>query len=409
MTMVDVAGKLRSNRKVAIPGIAAATVAAVIGAVFGALWLMALSAIGPSLAIATSHPVLMLYGFVYAFVLSVASLLIPRFRNVDPSKHTTFRLVSVVALVVGALIRSFSGQGTPVSTAALLVSSAGAASIAFYALKTIGLPRGPLGAADPLLQISLTVMVLTLVLHALLELSGAAPFATPGFLNLALFGAVGSVVLAVGIKTVHFRIDLRLRRDRWWLIAPLQLTGSALSTHAVLYGERVAELLGAAAFAAALLIWVHSVDALRIVRSGAQYSRMNERDRRRYEYFVLHFVIAVLWGLSSTVFSILYSLSSLTSGILWYGLRDAAIHSFTVGFVGNMILAYAPIMLPGLLTGRTPYTGLSFWPAAYLNLGNALRTAWFLTGIGGPVVTVFASALYLSAIAHALIMMHSLR
>ncbi len=409
MKMAGVHEKLRSYRRVAVPGIAAATVAAVIGAVFGALWMMALSGAMPSLALTTSHPMLMLYGFVYAFVLSVASLLVPRFRNVDPARHAELRLLSVVAVVAGALISSFSGQGTPISTAALLFSAAGVASIALYVFRTIGLPRGPLGASDPLLQISVTVMVLTLVLHAFLEHSGAAPFATPGFLNLSLFGAVGSMVLAVGIRTVHFRIDLRLRREVWWWIAPLQAIGSALSALAVLYGERVVELLGTVVFTAALLIWVHSLDAMRIVRSGVQYSGMNERDRRRYEYFAVHFVVAVLWGLSSPVFSILYSLSSLTSGTLWYGLRDAAIHSFTVGFVGNMILAYAPIMLPGLLTGRTPYVGLSFWPAAYLNLGNVLRITWFLTGIGGPALPLLTSALYLSSITKALVMMHSLR
>jgi hypothetical protein len=407
--MADVSEKMRSNRKVAIPGIAAATIAAVIGAVFGALWLMALSGTISSLTLTTSHPMLMLYGFVYGFVLSVASLLVPRFRNADPSRHTKLRLLSVIAVVAGAIARSLSGQGTPISTAALIVSAAGAASMAFYVFKTIGLPRGPLGASDPLLQHSVAVMVLVLVLHAFLERSGAAPFTTPGFLNLSLFGAVGSMVLAVGIKTVHFRVDLRLRRGIWWWISPLQVIGSTLSVAAVLSGDRVVELLGTVFFAAALLLWVHSVDALRVVRSGVQYSRMNERDRKRYEYFAVHFVIAVLWGLSSSVFSVLYSLSSMTSGALWYGFRDAAIHSFTVGFVGNMILAYAPIMLPGLLTGKTPYIGLSFWPAAYLNLGNALRTAWFLTGIGGPAVPVLASALYLSSIAHALHMMHSLR
>ncbi len=407
--MDGVPEKLRSNRRVAVPGIAAATVAGVTGAVFGSLWMMALSATIPPFALTTSHPVLMLYGFVYAFVLSVASVLVPRFRNVDPARQAKLRLISVIAVVAGALIRSLSGQGTQISTAALLISAAGILSIALYVFKTIGLPRGPLGAADPLLQVSVAVMALTLVLHAFLEHSGAAPFATPGFLNLSLFGAVGSMVFAVGIKTVHFRIDLRLRRGVWWWIAPLQLIGSALSALAVLSGDRVIEMLGTVSFATAFFLWAHSVDALRAVRSGAQHSRMNERDRKRYEYFVAHFVIAVLWGLSSSVFSTLYSLSSLTSGILWYGLRDAAIHSFTVGFVGNMILAYAPIMLPGLLTGRTPHVGLSFWPAAYLNLGNFLRTAWFLTGIGGPALPLLASALYLSSIAHALVVMHSLR
>jgi hypothetical protein len=53
VTMADVSEKLRSNRIVAVPGIAAATVDAVIGAVFGALWLMALSGTIPSLTLTT--------------------------------------------------------------------------------------------------------------------------------------------------------------------------------------------------------------------------------------------------------------------------------------------------------------------------------------------------------------------
>ncbi|MDJ0274887.1 MAG: hypothetical protein NYU90_06800 [Aigarchaeota archaeon] len=407
--MSEVHRRLRANRTVAIPGIAAATVAAVLGAVFGALWFLSLSGVGFSVAVSTSHPILMLYGFVYAFVLSVASLLIPRFRNVDPARRVAVRLCGPVLLVASVFARSLSDPGSVTSIAALAVATVAVSAMALYTWLSIGRPSGPLGAADPLVQLSVTVMAVTLLLHALLEHSGLAPFTTPGFVNLALFGAVGSMVLGVGIKTVHFRIELKLRRRLWWWIAPLQALGSALSMAAVLLSDRFLELLGAVSFTASLFIWVISLDALRVVRSGAQYSRMNERDRKRYEYFVVHFAISTLWALSASILSVLTALSSLTSGPFWYGLRDASIHAFTIGFVGNAILAYAPIMLPGLLTGRTPYLGLTFWPAVYLNAGNVLRMVWFLTGLGGPLLPWLASALYLAAIALALLMMHSLR
>ncbi|MEM1944524.1 MAG: hypothetical protein QW756_03445 [Nitrososphaerota archaeon] len=44
------------------------------------------------------------------------------------------------------------------------------------------------------------------------------------------------------------------------------------------------------------------------------------------------------------------------------GLRDTFNHSITLGFIGNMIMTYAPILLPALINKHAPYKRLTKAP-----------------------------------------------
>lgn len=401
--------RLRSARLVLIPGVALATVSGVLGAVMGAVWLLSLSGLLPFTPSVLSHPKLMLFGFVYVFITSVAMVLAQRFRNEEHTSYLRLRISSPIAMSLGVLLSAFAEPGNMVWLLGYLAAVAGASSAAIYSVRVLGRPSGPLAAADPLISSSMILMPLTLALTMFAELDGVHVFGRPGLPLLLLLGTPAGMVMGVGIKTVHFRVNIRLRRGAWWLLTPLHVASSAAAYAAVLLRSGALELAASLGYLLASAVWMLSVDALRRVKSGEQYARMRERDRVRYLYFSALYRAASIWLLVGCVLAVLNSASLLLAHPLWFSLRDAYIHSVAVGFVGNMILAYSPILMPSLMSARMPYTGLTLYPAALLNSGNVLRIVWFIAGSPGvPLVTIVTSALYLSGIVMTLHMMHSL-
>ncbi|GBC71036.1 hypothetical protein HRbin02_00813 [Candidatus Calditenuaceae archaeon HR02] len=401
--------RLRSARLVLILGVSFATISGVLGAVLGAVWLLSLSGALPFTPSALVHPKLMIFGFVYVFIVSVAMVLVQRFKNVEPSSYLGLRVFSLIVMTVGVWFFTFAEPGTVAWLFSYLAALAGTSSAAFYSVWALGRPSGPLAAADPLISASMTLMPLSLALTIFAELESAHAFGRPGLLLILLLGAPAGMVMGVGIRTVHFRVDTKLRRRAWWLVTPLHTASSAAASAAALLHSESLELAASVGYLLASAVWVVSVDALRRVKSGEQYARMRERDRVRYLYFSALYRVASIWLLAGCLLSASSSVSLLLAHPLWYTLRDAYIHSIAIGFIGNMILAYAPILMPGLMSARIPYAGLTLYPAALLNAGNVLRVSWFLAGSPGtPLATIAISALYLGGIVMALRMMHSL-
>ncbi|GBC69746.1 hypothetical protein HRbin01_01450 [archaeon HR01] len=399
--------RLSADRRVAIPGIALATLTGLAGVFLGALWLLSISNPQLSTAYVIHHPKLVLYGFVYTFIASVASVLVPRFRDIPPEQNVRLRQVSIVLLAGGVAL---SITVYPFNLLGYLSAFSGALVLAVHTAKVLGRPKGWLAPADPLIVLSMVLMAVAIAVHGWLELSGVSPFLREGMLQLALYGAPASMIFGIGIKTVRFRINPTMRRDLWWMLTPTQLLTSSTALAAIVSGSQPLETLSSTFFLASSVLWVFSVDAFRRIPSGLWISRMDERDRARYLYFSMLYVIASAWLLAASTLGLLTPLSRLTYPTAWYYLRDSFIHSFTVGFIANMILAYSPIILPSLLSGRTPYIGLSYLPAIMLNTGNIARIAWFLSGASPEtIITAGISLLYFSSIGLTLAMMHRLR
>ncbi len=93
-----------------------------------------------------------------------------------------------------------------------------------------------------------------------------------------------------------------------------------------------------------------------------------------------------------------------------FELRDTFIHSLAVGFIGSMIMAYGPILLPQVISGRVPYTNLSMIPVYLVTIGNAWRVSGNMLQVGGisfwPMgvsgALVLAGMLYFFWMIHAL-------
>lgn len=91
-------------------------------------------------------------------------------------------------------------------------------------------------------------------------------------------------------------------------------------------------------------------------------------------YLARHTLIAYLWLFLGLLLLLLISLRGFSTT-----LYDAATHSVAVGFVGTMILAHGPIILPSMLGLRLAEEKVSLIPLAFLTLANVLR-------VGGEVL-----------------------
>ncbi|MEM0336394.1 MAG: hypothetical protein QXN23_02505 [Candidatus Caldarchaeum sp.] len=399
--------RLWASRRVAVPGIALATLAGVFGVLLGAFWLLSLSGSRMFTQLVIHHPKLVLYGFVYTFIASVAAILVPRFREFSPQRYVRMRQVSV-SLLAGGIVLSVLVY--PFNFLGFLLASLGASALTVYIVKIVGRPRGYLAPADPLIILSMISMSVTVAVHGWLELSGFNPFSREGMVQLGLYGAPASMVFGIGIKTVRFRIDTLLRRGLSWMLTPTQLLTIFSALAAAVTGNHLYETLSSVFFLASSALWIFSVNAFHRITSGVLFDRMAERDRARYLYFSMLYTIASAWLLAAAALGLLTQLIRETHPMTGYLLRDSFIHSFTVGFIANMILAYSPIILPSLITGRIPYKGLSYLPAILLNMGNIARVGWFLSGAFPSILlTTAITVLYIASIFLTLAMMHNLR
>ena len=213
------------------------------------------------------------------------------------------------------------------------------------------------------------------------------------------------MIYGVMIRTIHFRLGVVLRRKLVVFAFLLQLIAITTAIYVAISGSYPS--LPAILFLLAGVLLAVGLDAFKRITSGELYKRMNERDRVRYLYFSKVFIIAFIWLFVGLILNVLYGAGFLRL----FSFRDAFIHSITVGFIANTIMAYAPIILPPLLTGKTPYKGLNAGPAYLLNLGNLWRIGGMVAGEVAGIkvwITPFSGLLIIAAMTYFVMMVHSL-
>ena len=105
-------------------------------------------------------------------------------------------------------------------------------------------------------------------------------------------------------------------------------------------------------------------------------------------YVTRHVESAYVWGLAGAAFGITYLLSPL------FTYYDAFIHSLALGFIGMMLLAHGPIVLPTVLHREFDNAKLSYVPLSLLSLAIALRIGSELVLLQGysPEVELMVAA-----------------
>ena len=387
------------ERRAAIIIISVATLLALLGTTLGALWLLALLSPHPLLLNPRFHPELQAFGFLNLFIMAVGFMLIPRFRNKRFGRAWLILLCAGLVALGNILWLLQPGQwGT-------LLVLAGSAIFSLRLLAVLGLPQGHLAPGDAFIGSALVLLPLALALRLLWEL-GLSPlpglFSQEGYLELVLLGYVGSMIYGVLIRTVHFRMARLRSRALAYAALPLHLLGLGLS----FYRGALFQGLGTLSFALAVLCLARSTGFGEVDLSSPLVVRMNERDRVRYGYYVRVTRLALAWLLASLAFRALYYVSPSSLAF-----RDAYVHGLAVGFIAHVIMAYAPILLPGLLNRRMLYRGLTLIPAYLVSLGNGWRIAGFVSlhHFGVDLLGWVSWALLFLGMLYSLYMVHALR
>lgn len=355
--------------------------------------------------LASLHPRLQLFGFLGIFIAGVAYTLVPRLKNKRlPSGGLAYAslalllLANLLWLLEPLLPRGLELMGN-------LALLAGSSLFAALLAPVLGRPSGVLAVSEPYIWLAVLSFPLTSLL--LLIHSGPDPFMEGALLYLSLLGFPGSMIYGIYIRTIHFRDPFRyvVLRKR------LALAGFLLQLAAVLWslaslGERGYLPLASALFLAAGMTVILSIQGFRRLREREKLAKMLERDRSRYIYFSSLFDLALLWLLASLALGLLYSLTG------HLALRDSFIHGLALGFMGNTIMAYVPILLPPMLTAKVPYKGLSRGPALLFNAASLWRLLAY--GLRTPSMLLswlawLAGPLLLLSMAWFLLMVASLR
>jgi hypothetical protein len=365
------------------------TLLGLIGVLAGLLWLFNIWGIQLpwNSQIFRTHPDNMVFGFLALFVSGVAYILFPRFRNRPLGPVWVGYLATALIFVGNVLTILAATTASATSLLGGLLILVGVSAFALLALHILGLPSGVLAIADPALLLGVISLPL-LALWRVLNLYGYTPpyyfWSHPAALQLALFGFPISTIYGVMVRTVHFRIA---RLYRPGLVAAWILHGVGLlaANFALVLGdlERL-PLVAAGLIMGGGFSFLYSIDAFRRSANMPHVAKMSERDRERYRYFEPLIVTAGVWLVVGLLLGVAHTLNLYLQWGGGYFIRDAFIHANTVGFIGTTIMAYGAILLPPLMSGRTPYRGLSLLPAWLVSLGNAWRVGGdlLMEGVG---------------------------
>jgi hypothetical protein len=118
-----------------------------------------------------------------------------------------------------------------------------------------------------------------------------------------------------------------------------------------------------------LVLSVESSNIKRLISAGLPLQK----------YVSFHVRLAYIWMILGIILAIIY-----VSALNYFVLYDSFIHSLTVGFIGTMLLAHAPIIFPTVLKKKTLIVP-SFSPLTLLTLGNVIR-------VGGDIILIITNS-----------------
>ena len=115
-------------------------------------------------------------------------------------------------------------------------------------------------------------------------------------------------------------------------------------------------------------------------------------------YMRWHIKVSYVWGVVGLAIGIYFLSGDMTSHVY-----DALVHSISVGFVGTMLLAHGPVIIPSVLGRRFDGRSPSYLPLGLLTLANVIRVAgdvlvpvlkfeWLYTVIGSSGWLVLLAA-----------------
>ena len=323
----------------------------IVALVVGAFRLIAQNGVGPNelSQLYLLHPLLMVFGFIAGIIMT------ERIAGVEllPSGTKTWLPLVIPPLIFAGILLETTGYlfGSAVVTydgASTLVI----ASLLFVVLLSSYYRSGRENTPVTFMLIS----ALSLLASAILSAS-TLPAGNTGFVMLLL---AFPIVFILGERAELTSLATRTTSHRF--LPALFFSGVSVL------------LFGIGAFAPSAAPGLGGLFAFALLGATFAFFLLAERKavpRHTVSPFQLyvsrHVGLAYVWGLAGAAFGVAYLLSPL------FTYYDAFIHSLALGFIGMMLLAHGPIVIPTVLHREFDNAKLSYAPVSILSLAIALR------------------------------------
>jgi hypothetical protein len=292
------------------------------------------------------HPLFQIFG-ILSFVLGVAIFLLPRI------KPFTFKLgyISFIFLDI-ALFLAFFGQFFGFFILSFEIPLIIFSIIVFYNFLKFSLIKSNFREADPFFILS----GFSLIGFSLFFLTNKTQVYNSNSI-LFLLGFVGSLIYAIETRMVAVRQTINYKR-----ITNITVFFQTISI--VLFLLNIFMEAPNYSIIFFLISAISAIISLRIFEKSRPLTmhKLSKYERKMIYYNQATLIISYVWlTVSLTLFSF---------NIIHY---DSLIHGVSLGFIGNTILAFAPIFLPTILNKGNMLKVISFKIVVIYNIGVILR------------------------------------
>jgi uncharacterized protein involved in response to NO len=309
------------------------------------------------------HPIIMVFGFLASIVMAERVVGISVFPELKDSKFPSYMVPLLAVGVVSEIIGYTESEPFAKYLGSLLLI----AGCVVFALVLIRLARKS-GIKLPFYYMILSVMPL---LGSAALSSFELPAGEPAFIMLLLSFPM---IFILG-ERVELSKFTSARSSRKKLEAAFVASIFAVSSFLVASLVNSYQIQGditslGLVFLFATLLAVLSAEI-------SNFKMLAKSIQPLQKYVSIHTRIAYAWAIAGIIFAEIYFLSPFS-----LDLYDLFIHSLAVGFIGTMLLAHGPVILPSVAGRRLQSGPISIVPLLLLTLAN-------LTRIVGDVILNF--------------------
>jgi hypothetical protein len=380
------------RRKVLLYYVIVATLLATIGTIMGLIELFVFSGYISQFQFGFfDHPFLQIYGFLIIFVSGVAVVLVPTFRGHTPDTG----YLDYLFLIVMVLFQVFVVAAMLISNSEHIFMYAAFSCVLVYSIRynflvwegtNVGARKIDLG--DFFLVLSGAALLLSSIIFLNNFLVSPHIFTLP-MIYILLIGFAGSVIIGVMIKTSPSSPS-KLRRSLIRISMLFALVSVLVDFFIAVFGLAsfdfmvgILFLIEIGCFALAQLVL-----AIKSVGSGEKIKLRSAFSMKIISFSRMSAAISYFWITAGIIFGISYSLDH----SLYY-LKIASIHSIGLGFIGSTIMGYAPLLLPGIISERTPRLRINPTSFYFFNIGTVLMVSAFAMA----AYAIQLSALFISS------------
>lgn len=377
----------RSRKLILLSYVIVGTLLAAVGSIIGLIRLFFIGGYINASFLFPEHPFFQIFGFLVLFITGVAVVLIPTFRGHTPKTGNMDYIFLGIMVIFQVL--AYIGLYTS-SDPRVFLSSASVLlllySIRYLYLIAVHVREGQRKAdiADSFVLLSCVSLMLTSILMMIDTISSRFAF-NLGLLYIVLVGYVGSIIFGVSLRVTPSLSSIGHK-------LMIKITFYSILIGVVLAFALDTSNLGGYYYVPGVLFLIAGLSIISaysfyFVRS--QRGQRSQPKRRFLEmgivaYSKLAIGISLLW----LVVGLVLGLISGTDPNSFY-IRISFIHALSIGFVGSTIMGYAPLLLPGIISEKSPRTVIRPYSFFSMNIGTLFMIAGFLSGPSG----VFASPL----------------